>query len=409
MEALFNSHLKKMGIFSPDSGSRYSATRRNDRIAIGENAMIDKNTSKTSLPHRHNFLTSGMIAVSVATAGTMLNRVSRTEYGRTLDYNTGDLTKSDIAILKFLAAVELIECDLWKQYEELGGTSNVSQNTYQLALQRLDSHSSQYISSNAQNEISHAAYINAYLESEGVDPVDFDSFRTLRGSTAKGARNIGRLSNLMHLDMDTRWYSRYHSIEHLDSGDPFPQKIRIVNRQAIPRADADFDRPHHIQAIAKTAVFHFGYIEHAGASLYASLSQKVKRAHVLKVTLGIGGDEIAHFLTWVDFTRVAIQGHPFSFGCGQSPATEYCRSIRDSNLRRGPSISNHDPNFPAPTDFMSKVYRQWPVVLPRDDQFGGAVSSINSFTQNGLFVGQSPEFLRRLTEMAEDADAALHN
>jgi hypothetical protein len=58
---------------------------------------------------------------------------------------------------------------------------------------------------------------------------------------------------------------------------------------------------------------------------------------------------------------------------------------------------------------MSKVYRQWPVVLPPDDQFGGAVDAINNLTQNGLFVGQSPEFLRTLTLMAEDADAAVPN
>jgi hypothetical protein len=371
--------------------------------------MFDGNTSKTSLSHRHNFLTSGMIAVSVATAGIMLNRVSRTEYGLTLDYNSGDLTKSDIAILKFLAAVELIECDLWKQYEELGGATKEPQNTYQLALQSFDSHSSQYISSNAQNEISHAAYLNAYLESEGVDPVDFDNFRTLRGSTAKGAHNIGRLSNLMHLDMDTTWYSRYRSLERPDSGEPFPQKIHIVNRQAIPRTDADFNGPHHIQAIANTAVFHFGYIEHAGASLYASLSQKVKRAHVLKVTLGIGGDEIAHFLTWVDFTGIAIERHPFGSECGQRRATDHSQSLPDFNLRRGRSIYKHDLNLSAPADFMSRVYRQWPVVLSHDDQFGGAVATINGFTQNGLFVGQSPEFLRRLTQMAAVADAAVHS
>jgi hypothetical protein len=118
--------------------------------------------------------------------------------------------------------------------------------------------------------------------------VDFDTFRTLRGSAAKGANNTGRLSNLIHLDMDTSWYSRYRSLECPDSGDPFPRKNRIVNRQAIPRTDTDFDSPHHIQAIAITAVFHFGYIEHASVSLYASLSQRVKRAHLLKITLGIG-------------------------------------------------------------------------------------------------------------------------
>jgi hypothetical protein len=213
----------------------------------------------------------------------------------------------------------------------------------------------------------------------------------------------------MHLDMDTRWYSRYRSLERPDSGDPFPQKIRIVNRQAIPRTDADFDRPLHIQAIANTAIVHFGYIEHAGASLYTCLSQKVKRAHVLRVTLGIGGDEISHFLKWVDFTGVAIQGYPFSIEFGQSPETEASQSIRHSSIRRGRSMSNNELNFPAPADFMSKVYRQWPVVQQRDDQFGGAVATINSFTQNGLFVGQSPDFLRRLTQMAEDADAALHN
>jgi len=31
------------------------------------------------------------------------------------------------------------------------------------------------------------------------------------------------------------------------------------------------------------------------------MSQKVTDPEVLKVTLGIGGDEIAHFLEWVDF------------------------------------------------------------------------------------------------------------
>jgi hypothetical protein len=41
--------------------------------------MIDGNTFRSSLSHPHNFLTSRMIAVTVAADGTMLNRVSRTE------------------------------------------------------------------------------------------------------------------------------------------------------------------------------------------------------------------------------------------------------------------------------------------------------------------------------------------
>ena len=371
--------------------------------------MFDGNTSKTSLSHRPNFMTSGMIAVSIATAGAMLNRVSRTEYGLTLDYNTGDLTKSDIAILRFLAAVELIESDLWQQYDEFGGATSSCYSTYRLAQEVLDVHSSQKITGNTQNEISHAAYLNSYLESEGVDPVDLDRFRALRGSTAKGAQHIGRLTNLLHLDMDTAWYNRYRSLEGPDSGEFLSKTIRIANRQAIPRTDADYERPLQIQAMANTAAFHFGYIEHASASLYSSLSQKVKRARVLKVALGIGGDEIAQFLTWADFAGVAVQGRPFCFEKSQQLAPESGMSYRAFNLQHGRTFSRDDLNFPAPADFMSKVLRQWPVVLPRDEQFDGAKATINSFIQNGLFVGQSPDFLRRLTQMAGDADAAVHN
>src|SRR5258708_31303060 len=100
----------------------------------------------------------------------------------------------------------------------------VHQTHHRTPINGFDCHSSQYITSNAQNEISHASYLNSYLELEGADPVDFDSFRTLRGSTAKRANNIGRLSNLMHLDMDTRRYSRYRSLERPDSRAPVPQK-----------------------------------------------------------------------------------------------------------------------------------------------------------------------------------------
>src|ERR1700689_463990 len=57
------------------------------------------------------------------------------------------LTKGDAAILKFLAAAELIEADLWQQYAELGGLTAGTQNTYQLAFQQFDGDGSQYITS----------------------------------------------------------------------------------------------------------------------------------------------------------------------------------------------------------------------------------------------------------------------
>src|SRR5712675_989674 len=37
---------------------------------------------------------------------------------------SGSLTKGDAAILRFLAAAEIVESDLWLQYQELGGTQD---------------------------------------------------------------------------------------------------------------------------------------------------------------------------------------------------------------------------------------------------------------------------------------------
>ena len=264
-----------------------------------------------SLPNRPNLTTNEILRARVATAGNMLSRVCRTAYGKTLDFDTGALTKRDVAILRFFAAIELIESDLWQQYDEFGGVTEGPQNPYQLAMQFLDGDGSNYITSNALDEISHSTYLNAYLESEGADPVDFDRFRTLRGSWSAIAQNIGRLTDLKHLDINTNWYARYRQVEDPGFQCSSLNAIRIVNRQAIPRADADFEGSSHVQGIANTAAFHFGYIEYLVSSLYATFSHKLKRAKVLKVALGIGGNEIAHFLEWVDFAGNAVQWAPF--------------------------------------------------------------------------------------------------
>ena len=133
------------------------------------------------------------------------------------------------------------------------------------------------------------AFLNAYLDSRGAEPVDFDEFRTLEGSTATGSSGSRRLTNLMHLNVDTSWYIRYRSTTNPDLGATFPQAITLQNVTAIPRNNNDFNgttNPNflgndHIQAIANTAAFHFGYIEQGGSSLYAALSRKVTDPEVL--------------------------------------------------------------------------------------------------------------------------------
>jgi hypothetical protein len=91
------------------------------------------------------------------------------------------LNRGDVAILRLLAAAEIIEADLWQQYAELGGVNDSTPNNYQLALQFLDDDGPQYITSNTLDEISHATFLNAYLESKGEQPVNLDKFRTLQG------------------------------------------------------------------------------------------------------------------------------------------------------------------------------------------------------------------------------------
>jgi hypothetical protein len=102
--------------------------------------------------NRRSLLKTGMFAgsaVAMASAGLLATTpsVSAQESGR-----NEPLTRSDIAILRFLAAAELIESDLWNQYAELGGVTDGSQNNYQLALQYLDGDASQYITSNTLDE-----------------------------------------------------------------------------------------------------------------------------------------------------------------------------------------------------------------------------------------------------------------
>jgi hypothetical protein len=200
------------------------------------------------------------------------------------DEKSGKLRKGDAAILRFLAAAEILETDLWQQYNELGGIQDSEvpggsgSAPYVAALVKLDADMPQYIHDNTEDELTHEVFINAYLASKGADTVDLDKFRTLPSSKASGAQQIGRLTNLMQLSVDTTWWTRYRSrTKNPDFGDSFPPavpKLAVGQHPAIPRSDADLGPNDHIQAIANTAGFHFGTIEQGGTSLYPSLAQK---------------------------------------------------------------------------------------------------------------------------------------
>lgn len=360
---------------------------------------------------------SGLLAGGAAVAGAGLltkGTPARAE-------ERGRLREGDAAILRFVAAAELIESDLWIQYAELGGIGNnppveidpnQAMNNYQIALSNLDGDGPQYITSNTLDEISHAAFLNAYLESRGAEAVDFAEFTTLKGSTATGSSGKLRLTNLMHLNVDTSWFVRYRSTTNPDLGATFPQAITLNNVTAIPRDDADFNGTtnpnfpgnNHIQAIANVAAFHFGMIEQGGTSLYASLSRRVSDAEVLEVMLGIGGDEIAHFLEWVDFAGNGVQ-QPVA------PFTDSISGLTFPDFFNNPPL--HPPMlvqpsliFPVPCEFIDANLPKVAVIRPLHDKFAGARATVQFLTETGLFYGQSRKFLATLEAMAIEADTA---
>jgi hypothetical protein len=274
-------------------------------------------------------------------------------------------------------------------------------------LSNLDGDGPQYITSNTLDEVSHATFLNAYLESKGAAPVDLTPFATLPGSTATGSSGKLRITNLMNLNVDTSWYVRYRSTTNPDLGATFPQAIILDGVTAIPRTNADFHgQPNpnfpgndHIQAIANVAAFHFGQIEQGGTSLYAALSQKVTSPEVLQITLGIGGDEIAHFLEWVDFAGNGVQAPVAPFKDPKS-GLAFPNFFNPLNPLIQPSLI-----FPVPFEFTPNLPNV-AMIRPLTDQFAGARAAAAALTASGLFTGQSAEFFNTLNTLAEAADAA---
>jgi hypothetical protein len=316
---------------------------------------------------------------------------------------SGGLTKGDVAILQFLAAAELLEADLWEQYNELGGIQDdelpggSGNKAYTKALSVLDEDMPQYIHDNADDEQSHANFMNAYLEANSADPINLDTFRTLPSSKATGARQIGRLTNLMELTIDTSWWTRYRSdSQNPDLGDTLPQAVpglAVGKHPAIPRSDHDLTPRKHLQAIANTAAFHFGAIEQGGTSLYASLAQRVTNPEVLRILLSIGPTETMHFQTWQDKAGNA------------PPLTDPTTGLTFPDLNAGGELFQPNAIMPEPTKFLDRKFPICSIIRPSQTE-GAALGAAKGLTAMGLFNGQSPEFFAGVKALAEAADAA---
>src|SRR6266436_7471931 len=104
---------------------------------------------------------AGTIGAGLLNAGLLNNTHAHAQ-------GTGaSLTRGDVAILRFLSAAEILETDLWQQYNELGGIqdSEVPGGSgspgYIAALKVLDGDMDQYIHDNTEDEFTHFTFINA--------------------------------------------------------------------------------------------------------------------------------------------------------------------------------------------------------------------------------------------------------
>jgi hypothetical protein len=388
--------------------------------------------------NRRKFLQSGIFATGAATMGAGLLAGGLSAFGQDREDDDGaPITKGDVAILRFLSALEQIEEDLWIQYSELGGTQdnevsgvNGGNSLYTAALTILDGDMAQYIHDNTDDEISHHRFLNNYLASKGQQKVDLSHLATLPSSKADGARQVGRLTNLMQLTVDTSFWSRYRSITNpdFDPNSPFAQAVPSLNvgqHTAIPRSNADTkgstisadpnNNPQsitaHLQAIAFTAGFHFAFIEQGGSSLYPTLAQKVTNLEVLRILLSIGPSETMHFQTWQDKAGNALPLTDVDNGPGGTGASVTFSTLSQAQGETNPESLNGDTLqanliMPEPTHFLNEKLGPVAIVRPTSTKNSGAVASFQGFVDDGLFIGQKKQFFDLMFDLANEADEA---
>lgn len=351
-------------------------------ISIQNNTSLGGNTARAGLGRR-SFLGKAAIAAAIAAIGSAAGpRRARADSISTP--NAGD-----VAVLQFLAAAELVEADLWQQYSELA-TGNLA---FREALQRIDPSLPDYIDGDFYDELSHAEFINAYLESIGREPVNLDPFRTLPSVQVAGALDIGRLTNLTELKIDTSYYDRYRMPLNPDFGDQPGQIVNLMS-QALPAVPTSpVTTTLEMDAIAHTAAFHFAAIESGGSSLYNALLSNVTSTDAVTILASIGSTEVYHFAAFM----TSLEG---------------ITKLKTKTGIEFPAISE-DPTraiiTPQPCKFLDPSYPICSVIRPRSIANAGAVTAATGLVNSQLFQGQPNSFFSAVVALAQSADAAVRN
>jgi hypothetical protein len=120
----------------------------------------------------------------------------------------------------------------------------------------------------------------------------------------------------------------------------------------------------------------------------------------LKIMMSIGGDEVCHFLEWVDFSGNGVQP-PIA------PFTDPTNGLTFPNFNSPPNpLLQTNLIFPIPCEFISPALPHCAVIRPTNFGQIDAMGATQFLIDEGLFIGQPPAFFEVLTILATAADAA---
>ena len=338
-------------------------------------------TLQNEASDRRNFLKGGLAIAGAATFGSAL--FSSPTMAQSTE-SSEMIPPGDIAIFKFLAAVELVESDLWTQYSLLAENNP----GFHRALTNIDASLVRYNQDIRRDETSHALFINAALKGLGETPTDLDQFRTLRMPRVQGSNDAGYLTDLTDLHVDTSWYTKLRSHANPDFGSKPVQLVELNGVPGIPTRD-DLTEEQY-QGIANVATLHSPSIDEAGTSLYAHFLSKASDVRAVNVLASILPVEAIHFTG-------------FNKSLERMPGLTV-DGITFPDLRGDPNYARGI--FPTPCPFVTTELPMVSVIRPVNSPNVGAVALVKKLTASNLFKGQSNAFFDAAMKLAEAADAA---
>ena len=124
---------------------------------------------------------------------------------------------------------------------------------------------------------------------------------------------------------------------------------------------------------------------------------------MLRILLSIGPTEACHFQTWHDKAGNAVQPPV-------APLTDPTNSKLVFPDLNAPPFGGQDFGtsliMPEPCQFLSPHLPRVSVIRPVTRRVGGAMAAVHGLAAQGLFIGQSREFVSFMLDLAHDADAA---